>query len=105
MDAVQRGSGGAREILVKPAVDFSSLEAVLVVLSPPPAVEPDTETSGSGVESSTPAGAAAATKRSPDTANPPPVAIAPKPVPPPRGAAPQVPEPTLADPPNGNEER
>lgn len=33
---VERGSGGARTIRIEPAVDFSSLEEVLVVLEAPP---------------------------------------------------------------------
>jgi rod shape-determining protein MreC len=39
VDAVERSGGGYREILIKPAVDFSSLEEVLVVTSPSPARE------------------------------------------------------------------
>lgn len=37
--AVKKGGGAYREILVGPAVDFSSLEEVLVVLNPPPGRE------------------------------------------------------------------
>jgi len=37
IESVQRSAGGFSDIIVKPAVDFSSLEAVLVVLTRPPA--------------------------------------------------------------------
>jgi rod shape-determining protein MreC len=37
VESVEKGTGGSRQIVVKPAVDFSSLEEVLVVLSPTPA--------------------------------------------------------------------
>jgi rod shape-determining protein MreC len=37
IESVQRGAGEYRSVVVKPAVDFSSLEAVLVVLTTPPA--------------------------------------------------------------------
>jgi rod shape-determining protein MreC len=39
IESVQRGAGEYRSVVVKPAVDFSSLEAVLVVLTTPPADE------------------------------------------------------------------
>jgi rod shape-determining protein MreC len=35
IQSVQRGAGGYSAIVIKPAVDFTSLEAVLVVLTPP----------------------------------------------------------------------
>lgn len=38
VDAVNRGPGTFHEITVRPAVDFSRMEEVLVVTSPPPAV-------------------------------------------------------------------
>jgi rod shape-determining protein MreC len=38
VESVTKG-GGTREILIAPAVDFSSLEEVLVVLTPTPARE------------------------------------------------------------------
>jgi rod shape-determining protein MreC len=39
IESVQRGAGEYKSVVVKPAVDFSSLEAVLVVLTTPPADE------------------------------------------------------------------
>jgi rod shape-determining protein MreC len=39
IESIQRGGGEFSAIVVRPAVDFSSLEAVLVVLSPPVAPE------------------------------------------------------------------
>ncbi len=39
IESVQRGEGSFGMIAVRPAVDFSSIEAVLVVLTPPAAVE------------------------------------------------------------------
>jgi rod shape-determining protein MreC len=39
VQSIQRGSGEFTSIEVRPAVDFSSLEAVLVVLTPPVAPE------------------------------------------------------------------
>ena len=47
IQSVQRGAGEYSAILIKPAVDFSSLEAVLIVTSPPPAGE-TTRTAGGG---------------------------------------------------------
>ncbi|MSO46413.1 MAG: rod shape-determining protein MreC [Acidobacteria bacterium] len=41
IESVERGSGEFSAILLRPAVDFSSLEAVLVVLTPPVAVDGD----------------------------------------------------------------
>jgi rod shape-determining protein MreC len=43
IQSVRRGSGQYSAIVIKPAVDFTSLEAVLIVLTPPPAA---TETIG-----------------------------------------------------------
>ena len=37
IEHIDRSGGGYKEILVKPAVDFTSLEEVLVVLTPTPA--------------------------------------------------------------------
>lgn len=37
IQSVRRGAGEYSAIVIKPAVDFSSLEAVLIVLAPPPA--------------------------------------------------------------------
>ena len=39
IESIQRGAGEFSAIMVRPAVDFSSLEAVLVVLTPPVATE------------------------------------------------------------------
>ena len=39
IESVERGSGAFSAILLRPAVDFSSLEAVLVVLTPPAAAD------------------------------------------------------------------
>lgn len=47
VESVQRGAGDSGGVLIKPAVDFSSLESVLVVVTPPPA-EPDTDAAQSG---------------------------------------------------------
>jgi rod shape-determining protein MreC len=38
VDAINRGTGTYHEITVRPAVDFSKLEEVLVVTTPPPAI-------------------------------------------------------------------
>jgi rod shape-determining protein MreC len=111
IESVQRGGGDFREITIKPAVDFMSLEAVLVVLSPPGPPAADTEAPVTGVETSTAAAApsakapAAPAKPAPAAVNPPRVAIPPKPPETARSATPQVPEATTADPSNGNEER
>jgi len=39
IQSVKRGAGEYSAIVIKPAVDFTSLEAVLIVLTPPPATE------------------------------------------------------------------
>jgi rod shape-determining protein MreC len=39
VETVERGPGTYHEIRIRPAVDFSRLEEVLVVLAPPPARE------------------------------------------------------------------
>jgi rod shape-determining protein MreC len=44
VEAVERSGGSYRSITIKPAVDFSSLEEVLVVLTPTPAREAADET-------------------------------------------------------------
>ena len=41
IESIQRGSGQFSSIVIRPAVDFSSLEAVLVVLTPPIVVDDD----------------------------------------------------------------
>ena len=38
VEAIERGAGTFHEIMVRPAVDFSRLEEVLVVTTPPPAI-------------------------------------------------------------------
>jgi rod shape-determining protein MreC len=38
VEAIERGSGTFHEIVVQPSVDFSRLEEVLVVTTPPPAI-------------------------------------------------------------------
>jgi rod shape-determining protein MreC len=47
IQSVHRGAGEYSAILIKPAVDFSSLEAVLIVTAPPPGGE-TTGTAGAG---------------------------------------------------------
>jgi rod shape-determining protein MreC len=41
IESLERGSGGFGTIVVRPVIDFSSLEAVLVVVTPPEAAEED----------------------------------------------------------------
>jgi len=48
IQSLQRGAGQYTQVVVKPAVEFTSLEAVLVVLTPP-AIEAVTELSGTAV--------------------------------------------------------
>jgi rod shape-determining protein MreC len=43
IESIQRGSGEFSGIVVKPAVDFSGLESVLIVLSPPASAAEDIE--------------------------------------------------------------
>ena len=45
VESVEKNGGAYREIRVRPAVDFSALEEVLVVLTPTPAQESAEETS------------------------------------------------------------
>ena len=80
IESIQRGTTDISGIVVKPAVDFSSLEAVLIVLSPPPPVPPDTEVPESGVQ----------TEATPEQA--PPAATAPA-TPAPAAAKPAAPKP------------
>jgi rod shape-determining protein MreC len=40
IESIQRGGGEFTSVLIRPSVDFSALEAVLVVLSPPVPAEP-----------------------------------------------------------------
>jgi rod shape-determining protein MreC len=49
IESVERGGGAFGVIAVRPAVDFSSLEGVLVVLTPPAAADRDTA-AGSGTQ-------------------------------------------------------
>jgi rod shape-determining protein MreC len=46
VESVKRGSGLYLEITVRPSVDFSSLEEVLVVKLPPHAATPEAPPSG-----------------------------------------------------------
>jgi len=59
IESVLGGTGDSRKIVIKPAVDFSSLEAVLVVLAAPLAAPSDTGPRGAGVQTD------AASKRQP----------------------------------------
>jgi len=43
VETVEHGSGTYHDIVVRPAVDFSRLEEVLVVLTPPPAAEAEVQ--------------------------------------------------------------
>jgi rod shape-determining protein MreC len=48
IESIQRGSGDFAAIVVRPVVDFSSVEAVLVVITPPAAAEEDAVTPNAG---------------------------------------------------------
>ena len=48
IESVERGEGAFSAIVVRPAVDFSSIEAVLVVLTPPGAAGEDAAPAGAG---------------------------------------------------------
>jgi rod shape-determining protein MreC len=48
IQSVKRGAGEYSSIVIKPAVDFTSLEAVLIVLTPPPATAETTGTATTG---------------------------------------------------------
>jgi len=48
IQSVHRGAGEYSAIVIRPEVDFSALEAVLVVLTPAAAAEPDSATATSG---------------------------------------------------------
>jgi rod shape-determining protein MreC len=41
IQSVRRGAGEFSAIVIRPAVDFTSLEAVLIVLTTPPPTAPD----------------------------------------------------------------
>jgi rod shape-determining protein MreC len=41
IESVRRGAGQYSEVVVRPAVDFSALEVVLVALAPPPVTDPE----------------------------------------------------------------
>ena len=46
IQSVRRGAGEYSAIVIRPAVDFTALEAVLIVLTPPPAAAETTGTAG-----------------------------------------------------------
>ena len=48
IDAVEKSGGSFKRVTVKPAVNFSSLEEVLVVLTPPPGRDTDASAKGPG---------------------------------------------------------
>lgn len=50
VESVRRSGGEYTDVVIKPAVEFASLETVLVVLTPPPTVTAETEQAGTGVE-------------------------------------------------------
>jgi rod shape-determining protein MreC len=50
VESVKRSGGEYRDVIVKPAVDFTSIETVLVVLTPPPSVADVIEEERRGVE-------------------------------------------------------
>jgi rod shape-determining protein MreC len=68
IESVQRGGGDFSGIVIKPAVDFSSLEAVLVVTTPQSEFPADTETDAAGVKTN--ATSAAGTPATPAVTTP-----------------------------------
>jgi rod shape-determining protein MreC len=48
IESIERGGGEFTGIVIRPAVDFSALEAVLVVLSPPAAADADVDAAPAG---------------------------------------------------------
>jgi hypothetical protein len=48
IESVERGSGEFGAIVIRPAVDFSSIEAVLVVTTPPLTGAEDAAAAGTG---------------------------------------------------------
>ena len=50
IQSVERGAGEFKEIIVRPTVDFTALESVLVVLTPPVATDIDNQGPGTGTE-------------------------------------------------------
>jgi rod shape-determining protein MreC len=88
IESVQRGSGDFSGIVIKPAVDFSALESVLVVLTPPADVPPDIEEAPDSVQPGAPATATGPTPTQPGSQ------VAPKPaVPGPPASVDSVPPP------------
>ncbi len=43
IESIERGAGMFSAIVIRPAVDFSAVEEILVVVTPPPAAEPEAE--------------------------------------------------------------
>lgn len=76
IESVQGGTGDSRKIVIKPAVDFSSLEAVLVVLTPPAAA---TDSSRPGVQTGAPPADAPPAEPATQTTHDEPVVPAPEP--------------------------
>jgi rod shape-determining protein MreC len=74
VESVQRGDSNG--VLIKPAVDFSSLESVLVVVAPLPSIEPETEAAQPGAAPK-PTGAASKANASTPTTKPAPPPPAP----------------------------
>ena len=68
VESVQRGESNG--VLIKPSVDFTALESVLVVMTPPSAPEPDVETAQPGAATKN-AGPAAAKPNAPAPATKP----------------------------------
>jgi rod shape-determining protein MreC len=46
VESVRRGTGDLGSVIVKPTVDFRSLESVLVILTPPPPAGSEIEAAG-----------------------------------------------------------
>jgi rod shape-determining protein MreC len=51
IESVERGSGEFSGIIVRPAVEFTALESVLVVMTPPPAAEDAADAEGANQQS------------------------------------------------------
>ena len=109
VEAVERGSGTYHEITVRPSVDFSRLEEVLVVTTPPPAItaeqiEKEAQALATAErqrsQESAPQGAQGPQNTSPQNASPRrPVTNASPRQPAPRNASPRQPAPGNASPP------
>jgi rod shape-determining protein MreC len=109
VEAINRGPGSYHEITVRPAVDFTKLEEVLVVTTPPPAITAEKiAAEAAALEGQQKAAAqAAALNASPTNATPPSAApgkLAPRNAAPrnatPRNATPRKPRPGNATPGN-----